>query len=348
MWPPSGRPVPQPEDDHRDGDQHRGGDQRRPGACCWRPSPPRRPPAARARDAGATGAGIARRSASASDRPSPASASSSGVPSTVTRSPIVTMWSRPGQATVARPVGRDHGHRGQGPEQGPQGGVPLHLDLGGHEPGAGQLDLVRVAAQAGLDDGRGGQGGHVEHGARPGDLGHRRAHGGVGQLDHHPDLGAQLADQEGGLQGLDLGALGADHRPGRRQPGLLQDARRAAGCPRCRGCPSASTTRTRRGSGSSSTTTTPTPAWWSCSTIRRPTPWRPHTMTWPCPVPARGIGPSRYGAPPAFPPDCRSVSGSVPGGRPGPPGPGRRGVVRAQKGNTRSTSTVVPLNSTPL
>ena len=59
------------------------------------------------------------------------------------------------------------------------------------------------------------------------------------------------------------------------------------GLPTMKGMSQASTIRTRRGSASSSTTTTCTPAWWSCSTIRSPTPCRPQTMTWPC-QPATG------------------------------------------------------------
>ncbi len=123
-----------------------------------------------------------------------------------------------------RPVGRHHGHGGQGPEQCPQRRIPLHLDLAGHEPGAPQLDLEGIAAQTGLDDGGCGQRGHVEHGAGSGDLGDRRSHGGIGQLHHHPDVGPQLADEQGGLQGLDLGALGTDDGPGPGQPRLFEDA----------------------------------------------------------------------------------------------------------------------------
>ena len=93
------------------------------------------------------------------------------------------------------------------------------------------------------------------------------------------------------------------------------------GLPTMKGMSQASTIRTRRASGSSSTTTTTTPAWWSCSTIRRPTPWRQ--------------SPSPYGAPPAFLPDCRSVSGRWTRFRAGAPVPGpvptagRRRVIRA-------------------
>ena len=202
--------------------RHQGGDHR----------DPQHPVGIRAHRGGQTPHDSARRADRGPDPPpsssltaaTPASVSSSGVPRTVTRSPTVTVWSRPGTGHGGRSVGRNHGHRGQGAEEGPQRRKPFDLDLRGHEPGPGQFDLVRVAAQAGLDDGGGGQTGHVEHGAGPGDLGDGGAHGGIGQLHDDPYLGSQLADQQGGLEGLDLGALGADHGPGRRQPGLLEDA----------------------------------------------------------------------------------------------------------------------------
>ena len=180
-----------------------------------------------------------------------------------------------------RPVGRHHGDGGQGPEQGPEGGEAGHLHLGGHELGPAELDLVGVAAQAGLDDGRGGQGGHVEHGAGPGDVADGRADGGVGQLDHHPDVRPPLADQQGGLQGLRPRSARRRPRPGPAARPARSRKPPIRGLPTMKGISQASTIRTRRGSGSSSTTTTWTPAWWSCSTMRRPTPWRPHTMTWP-------------------------------------------------------------------
>jgi hypothetical protein len=100
--------------------------------------------------------------------------------------------------------------------------------MGARAPNRARSDAYRSTAtsepQAGLHDGRCGQGRHVKHGARPGHLAHRRPDGRVGQLDHHPDVGSELADQQGGLQGLDLGALRTDDGPGVGQPGLLQDA----------------------------------------------------------------------------------------------------------------------------
>ena len=128
-----------------------------------------------------------------------------------------------GTRNGVRTVGRDDGDGGQGTEQGPERCEPVHLDLGRLEAGTGQIDLERVATQARLHNGGSGQGGHVENGARPGDLGHSRAHGGIGQLDDDTDLRSDLTDEEGGLEGLDLGALGTDNGPGGRQSRFLED-----------------------------------------------------------------------------------------------------------------------------
>ena len=75
--------------------------------------------------------------------------------------------------------------------------------------------------QASTNDGR-GQGGHVEDGAPPRHPFQGPGHGRVGQLDHDAGVGAQLPDAQGGLQGVYLVDLDADHGQGPGQAGLEQ------------------------------------------------------------------------------------------------------------------------------
>ena len=85
-----------------------------------------------------------------------------------------------------------------------------------------ELELVGRADRDSLDERRGGQGGDVEHAARPGHPFEGTAHRRVGQLHDQTDVGSGLADPHGDLEGGQLVGLGADDGQGPVEPGLGQ------------------------------------------------------------------------------------------------------------------------------
>ena len=88
----------------------------------------------------------------------------------------------------------------------------VHLDHGELHPA--QLDVMRVASEAGLYERRAGQGSHVQHASPPRHSfqgpGHRR----VGQLGHNADVGSNLADAQRRFERMNLSDFGADHGQG--------------------------------------------------------------------------------------------------------------------------------------
>ncbi len=93
-------------------------------------------------------------------------------------------------------------------------------DLHHGEALAAELELVGRQAQTGLDEGRRGQGGHVEDAARAGHPFQGPTHRRVGELHHEAHVGTGLAHPQGDLQGGQLVGLGADHRQGPVEAGL--------------------------------------------------------------------------------------------------------------------------------
>jgi hypothetical protein len=117
-------------------------------------------------------------------------------------------------------------HGGQVPEVGAEGVVHVLSRVHG-EPHHGevdprQLNAVRRAEQAGLDEGRRGQRRHVEHAAGARDPFQRARHRRVGQLDHQGQIRADLPDPQCRLERVDLVDLHADHGRRPRQAGLFE------------------------------------------------------------------------------------------------------------------------------
>ena len=100
------------------------------------------------------------------------------------------------------------------------GRIDGELDDG--EVDACELNGLRRPAQAGLDEGRRRQRGHVQHAARPGDPFERVGDRGIGQLHDEREVRLQLLDAERRLQRVDLVDLDADHRGGTRQACFLE------------------------------------------------------------------------------------------------------------------------------
>ena len=99
-------------------------------------------------------------------------------------------------------------------------GLDRYLHHG--EVDAAQLNGMGAPPQAGLDEGGGSQVGGIEHGARARHPLERASDRRVGQLHHQAHVGAQLADAQRRLQGVDLVAFDADHGGGPLQPGFGQ------------------------------------------------------------------------------------------------------------------------------
>ncbi len=97
-----------------------------------------------------------------------------------------------------RSVAGDDGDGGQVAEATAKGGVGarrrpdvgLHLELHHREQHAVEVERMRWAAHAGLDERRRGERGHVQDALFVGDPAQRLADRGVGQLGDHPDPGA--------------------------------------------------------------------------------------------------------------------------------------------------------------
>ena len=157
----------------------------------------------------------------------------------------------------------------------------FHLELHHGEIDPVELNIVGPPSQAGLDEGGAGQRGHVEHVARARDPPEGAGHGRVGQLDHECHLGPQLAHAQSRLERVDLVHLDANDR--RRLVEMrFGEALAAIGVSTDVLDSPVLERPAKRGSASSSITRTRVPLRWKCSTVRRPTPWRPHTIT--CPV----------------------------------------------------------------
>jgi hypothetical protein len=131
--------------------------------------------------------------------------------------------------------------------------------------------------QASTNDGT-GQRGHIEHAAPPRHPlqgpGDRR----VGQLGHDTDIGTNLPDPQSGFEGVDLLHLGTDHGQGVGQTGLKQGVAHVRAPLQVRDTPVLQEAG-EPAVGESSITMTGVPLRWSCSTMRSPTPWSPHTIT---------------------------------------------------------------------
>jgi hypothetical protein len=125
----------------------------------------------------------------------------------------------------------DLDHRGAGPHhgQGDQVAVQASQRAG---PGAAvlanpecrplQAQVVGPLVQAGLDEGRGGQSGHVEHVSHPDDVAQGPAHRRVGDLRHHPEVGSQVVGHQGTFQGPEVVPVDADDRHRLHHPGSGQ------------------------------------------------------------------------------------------------------------------------------
>ena len=146
----------------------------------------------------------------------PASCSSSSLPSTATRSPGSTGWSRPGTLGHLGPVSRHDRHRGQVAEMSPEGRVVgalglLHVQLDHGEMHAPQLDAVVGLRRRHISTKEGPASAATSRTLPlPRDPLEGSGDGGVRQLGHDADVGAELADAQGGLQGVNLLRLGAD------------------------------------------------------------------------------------------------------------------------------------------
>jgi hypothetical protein len=114
----------------------------------------------------------------------PAFSSSAGVLSTVTRSPTCTVWSRPGQATVCEPSAETTAIGARAPNRARSVANRTTSTSAVTKRDPSNSIWYEFPAQAGLHDRRGGQ---------------------------------------CGLEDLDLGRLGADHRPGSAEPRPVQD-----------------------------------------------------------------------------------------------------------------------------
>ena len=114
--------------------------------------------------------------------------------------------------------------------------------------------------QAGLDEGRAGEGGHIEHAAASRDPLQGPGNRGVGQLGHNPDVWTNLPDPQRGLQRVNLFDLGADHGQGVLYPRLQQRVAHVGAAAEMRDAPVPPRSRANRLSAESSTTRTGVPA----------------------------------------------------------------------------------------
>ena len=140
--------------------------------------------------------------------------------------------------------------------------------------------VVGAAAHAGIDHRGREEPGDVERRPRARRLFDRAPDGRVVEVGDDVDVGAQVARQERRLDVAQVAVAGADDGPRAGQPGRRSCASRPPPAAMW-GQPQPSTVAACGAAGSSSTTTTATPAERSCSTVRRPTPSRPQTITWP-------------------------------------------------------------------
>ena len=139
----------------------------------------------------------------------PARCSSSSLPSTATRSPGSTGWSRPGHWAISPPSPRHDRHRGQVAEMPPKGRVVGALGLAPRPTGPPRSAHLparcRVSCGPSISRRRRVRRGRPHRGRCPSPTPSRGlGHGGIGQLGDYADVGAKLADSQGGLQGMDL------------------------------------------------------------------------------------------------------------------------------------------------
>ena len=106
-----------------------------------------------------------------------------------------------------------------------EGARPGHHGLGHREVFAPQIQVEMTPAQAGLDQRRRGQRGHVERGARRDQPTDRGSDRGVGHLQDDADVGVQIADDQGRLQVAQVAVLDRDHGSCPVQAGVDQNLR---------------------------------------------------------------------------------------------------------------------------
>ena len=149
----------------------------------------------------------------------PASCSSSSVPSTATRSPGTTRWSRPGHWAISPPSPGMIATGARLPKcprnvglWAPSDSPTSNWTTANCTPPSSMLCELR-RRHASTKDGS-GERGDIEDAALPRHPLEGSGDGGVRQLGHDADVGAELADAQGGLQGMNLLDPGADHGHG--------------------------------------------------------------------------------------------------------------------------------------
>ena len=244
----------------------------------------------------------------APSRSMPARSSSAGVANTATRSPTPTGWSRPGQDTIPVPSAGTTATGARWPNRlrnvrPAVSSSPTSTSATANRSPPSSIRWDGRRRQTCTNDGAARAAGSrmmpvpsTRSSARPTDgLARCTTRRTSGRASRTRMAISRVASSSDSTQMT----AWARSRPASASPSPILALRRM------RVTPQSSTIWARRGSGSSSTTTTRTRLWCSCSTVRSPTPWSPHTMTWPSfPQLPSGTVALRRATAPARPPHC--------------------------------------------
>jgi hypothetical protein len=213
--------------------------------------------------------------------PRPASSSCSCVPSTVTLSPLETCWSRPGQAiivssaSVTTPIGARLPYSSRSV---PSRGAVTSAATNSVSPS--RMSRARCPTHASTTDGA-NSAPTSSTPTEPSTCSTARATAGLSRSATIRTSGrrSRIKSTVSSVRRSVRSAHTTAAAPA--MPASYSGSERWCEPRTMCGMPQPRTTRARRSSGSSSSTTTRAPARCSCSTVRSPTGFRPHTITWP-------------------------------------------------------------------